>query len=176
MDGTPARTEAQQAALAAKLAEMKASLETPQWQIEQALNTPGPGHGTDWRRVRIKDARSVFRKSLAPGSTMETRGGPLTARVALDDAARDPNHAAHNIARSAVELFSDEDGEIDATDMDERDLVLALLSSLVGAGVLSENAFARLLGLMTRERSWAEVNGFEGGVTAREIGLALGAH
>lgn len=127
-----------------------------------------------WSAVRIVDARSVFRKTFQPGSSLQSPGGPTTALVALQDAAADAQHPVRNVARAALELFKDEDGTIDAADDEERTIVLSLLGALVQGGILSEAAYSRIEAMMERAQTWPEA--FNGGVplTARDVGIARG--
>lgn len=164
-------TAEQTALLAARVAEPDL-LGLPDWQVADRLNAPDPALPRAWNRVAIKEARSVFRRSFKPGSDFESPGGPTSALVALKDAAADAGHPVRNVARAAIELFSDEDGVIDATDAEERDLVLALLGALQLGGILTEPAKQRIEAMMQRPQSWAEDHGME--VDARAVGLARG--
>lgn len=127
-----------------------------------------------WGRVRIVDARSVFRRTLKPGSGFDSPGGPTTALVALQDAAASADHPVRNVARAALELFQDEDGEIDAADEEERALVLTLLGALEAGGVATAAAVAKLTGAMQRLQTWPEAH--NGGVllSAQDVGIARG--
>jgi hypothetical protein len=159
------------AALAQRIAQPDL-LGLPDWQVAERLTAPDPALAPSWNQVAIKEARSVFRRTFKPGSGFESPGGPTSALVALKDAAADAEHPVRNVARAAIELFGDEDGVIDATDAEERDLVLALLGALHLGGILTEPAKQRIVAMMQRPQSWAEFHGVT--VDARAVGIARG--
>lgn len=174
-------TPEQMTALAARVDLPDVAAVTNDGDVAAFLNTyADPTLPPVWGKARITDARSVFRRSFKPGSDFTSPGGPTTALVALEDAAKDPQHPVRNVARAALELFEDADGEIDAGDADERTLVLSLLAALVQGGVLPQAGYERIAGtqtapgLLRRFPTWPEAH--LGGVplTARDVGIARG--
>jgi hypothetical protein len=85
-----------------------------------------------------------------------------TAMVAVIDAAKNPDHPAHNTAKAAVEMFQRTDSpQIDCRDAGERQAVQVLFAALASpaANILDQAAEQAVTALMQVSQSWAEANG-----------------
>lgn len=175
-------TPEQLSALKARLADEDVAPPLTEEQVATLLTTPPPqdkdwpeeGDQVVWLAVPIVDARSIFRSTMAPGQTMETPGGPMTAIVALRAAASNSSHPIRNVAEAARELFMADSGMIDCSNAGERDVAVSLLSTLANAGeasILSEDAFNALRRKMWRYAAWDETAGW---TTPRLSSLEVG--
>jgi hypothetical protein len=82
--------------------------------------------------------------------------------VAVIDAAKNPDHPAHNTAKAAVEMFQRTDSpQIDCRDAGERQAVQVLFAALAApaANILDQAAEQAVTALMQVSQSWAEANG-----------------
>ena len=127
-----------------------------------ALNTPDPANPPVWRMVEVSDIARVFRRSAAPLLAQTSATDPKTAMVAVMDAAKAPDHPAHNTAKAAVEMFQRTDSpQIDCRDAGERQAVQVLFAALAApaANILDQAAEQAVTALMQAPQSWAEANG-----------------
>jgi hypothetical protein len=126
------------------------------------LNAPDPANPPAWCVVAVSDVARIFRRSVAPMAAQTSATDLKTAMIAVIDAARNPDHPAHNTAKAAVEMFQRTDSpRIDCRDAGERQAVQVLFAALAApaANILDEAAEQAVTGLMQVSPSWAEVNG-----------------
>ena len=126
------------------------------------LNAPDPANPPAWCVVAVSDVARIFRRSVAPMAAQTSAADLKTAMIAVIDAARNPDHPAHNTAKAAVEMFQRTDGpRIDCRDAGERQAVQVLFAALAApaANILDEAAEQAVTGLMQVSPSWAEANG-----------------
>ena len=131
-------------------------------QAAAALNAPDPANPPAWRVVDVSDVARVFRRSAAPLPAQTSATDPKTAMVAVMDAAKNPDHPAHNTAKAAVEMFQRTDSpQIDCRDAGERQAVQVLFAALAApaANILDQAAEQAVTALMQAPQSWAEANG-----------------
>ena len=130
-------------------------------QAAAALNAPDPANPPAWRVVEVSDVARVFRRSVAPLPAQTSATDPKTAMVAVMDAAKAPDHPAHNTAKAAVEMFARTDSpQIDCRDAGERQAVQVLFAALAApaANILDQAAEQAVTALMQAPQSWAEAN------------------
>lgn len=152
------------ATLAQRLAEPDvASL--PDWQAADALNVPDVANGTRMRDVPTSDVRGML---LATGEW-----GAIVLLSRQTPSAQVPAEAVA-AAITAIDTLSLTQ-TLEASKPAFSAAMEAMIAGLLAAGVLSAQTGATLLAMREAPLSWGEANGFPGGVTARDVGLARGA-
>ena len=145
-------------------------------QAAAALNAPDAANPPAWRVVEVSDVARVFRRSVAPLPAQTSATDPKTAMVAVMDAAKNPDHPAHNTAKAAVEMFARTDSpQIDCRDAGERQAVQVLFAALAApaANILDQAAEQAVTALMQAPQSWAEANGVTVTVDAVAVARAV---
>jgi hypothetical protein len=173
-------TPEQQAALAARLAEQD-MLALSDAEAADALNVAGSGAGTTWQDV---PTAAVYRRLLidaAPGNAavpawglieLNSRRLPVTTWAS---AASTPNAQDQMVSHlTALVRWVQGFPTVDATDADVRARFGAIFGALVTGGWVSSATRDTVVSLAQRPASWAEAEGFVGGVTSRDVGLARG--
>jgi hypothetical protein len=128
----------------------------------KALNAPDPANPPAWCVVAVSDVARIFRRAAAPMAAQTSATDLKTAMVAVIDAAKNPDHPAHNTAKAAVEMFQRTDSpQIDCRDAGERQAVQVLFAALAApaANILDQAAEQAVTALMQVSQSWAEANG-----------------
>jgi hypothetical protein len=129
------------------------------WQAADALNAPDPTLPLVRRAVPTSDAQEILLSSGEWAAVLlaaESAATPQPLRGACINL-RDTIRQSSVIRMDVPAIYA-------ATD--------AVLTGMVGAGLMSAGTRAALLALADRPQSWAEAHGVE--VTSRTVGLARG--
>jgi hypothetical protein len=150
-------------------------------QAAAALNVEGSGTGSTWQDV---PAVAVYRRLMidaAPGAAsvpawglleLNSRRVPTTAYAS---AASTPNAQDQMIAHiTTLVRWVQSSIPIEATDAEVRARFSAMFGALVTGGWVSSATRDAIIALAQRPATWAEQNGYPGGVTSRDVGLARG--
>lgn len=135
-----------------------------------ALNAPGGGVGTTRQDINSEDLFDGLSDTGAWGR-VEQWSRPLpTGTLAA------PSPQDLQVARCISVVRVVDRG---ATIRTSRDAILTEWTAIFGGlrtdGLITAAARTRLIALLTRPATWAEQNGFPGGVTSRDVGLARGS-
>lgn len=134
-----------------------------------ALNVEGSGVGTTRRDMDAADLFEVLSDTGAWGRI------ELWSRMLPTGTIAAPSAQDAQVARCIAVVRAVDRGQVIRT---SRDAVLtewtAILGGLRTDTLITAAARTRLIALLTRPATWAEQNGYLGGVTSREVGIARG--
>ncbi|XAI96039.1 hypothetical protein [Microcystis phage Mwe-JY26] len=141
----------------------------PDWQAANVLNTPNSANGTITRDVPCLDIYSTLLVSGEWGRI------ELYSRLLPTGTLASPSGQDADVARlvtfvRAVQTLQ----SLPTSRSSVASTFGSILNALEAAGFISPTTRTTLVGLATRDRSWAEANGFPNGVTARDVSLARG--
>lgn len=143
-------------------------------EAADALNVEGSGAGDTWQNVASIDLYTVLLEANAWGLIeLNSRRAPTTA---LGTAGSAPSAQDVTIARMITLVRMVQDiPTIRTTRAGVRATLAAIFNGLGTAGFLSDAVRDECIALARRPATWGEENGYLGGVTARDIGLARGS-
>jgi hypothetical protein len=173
-------TPEQLAALRARLAEQDMQ-GLADWQVSAALNTRGPGNGTAWqevptaavhRRLMIDAPAAVSMAALSAWGLIAINAR-RAATTAFASAASAPSTQDQMISHmAALVAWVENFPTIDAADDAVRTRFAAIFAALVAGGWITTGTRDTVVAMASRQRSWAEANGFPDGVTPHDVGEA----
>ncbi len=159
------------AALAARLA-LPDLAALPDWAAADALNAPGGGAGVAHIDVTTADVHGLLSETREwPAIVLIERGEWPEPLAQLPAEAR---AQIRGVCLLLCELVDKRD-TLETSKETRRMATLQGLGALGAVGLISAATQARFMAMITRQRSWAEENGWPSGVSARDVGLARGA-